>query len=183
MGEIELIDGKELERVIKRIAYEILEKSEDPKNITIVGIQEGGRIPAQRIADLLSEELGEKIPIGFIDITFYRDDLYRRKDVPKPKETFLPFSIDGKEVFVVDDVIETGRTVRAAIDALLDYGRPKRIKLAVVVDKGHRELPIHPDITGRVIEAPPGKEIIVLFNEKDGRDLVVMRDKNASPGS
>ena len=175
-----LIDGDELGRIIKRMAYEVAEKAEDPSNIAIVGVQEGGRVPAERIAGILKEEFGRDISLGLIDITFYRDDLHKRKDPPKPKETKLPFSIDGREVFIVDDVIETGRTVRAAIDAILDYGRPKSIKLAVVVDKGNRELPIHPDIVGRRIEAPPGKEVVVLFREKEGEDKVVLRDKGAS---
>ena len=157
-----------------------MEKAEDPSNIVVVGVQEGGRVPAERISDILKEELGKDVPLGLIDITFYRDDLHKRRDLPRPKETKLPFPIDGKEVFIVDDVIETGRTVRAAIDAIMDYGRPKSIKLAVVVDKGNRELPIHPDIVGRRIEAPPGKEIAVLFRERDGEDKVVLREKGAS---
>ncbi len=179
MGEIKLVDGEELSRIIKRMAYEIIERASDPSGIVILGIREGGSIPAKRIVDIIRNELSKDVPMGLVDITFYRDDISKRKDVPKPKTTILSFPVDGREVFLVDDVIETGRTVRAAIDSVLDYGRPSSIKLAVVVDKGHRELPIHPDVVGRVIEAPPGKEIVVLFREKDGKDLVVLRDKHA----
>ncbi len=182
MGEVRLVDGGELSRILKRMAYEVLERATSPDLVVVLGIREGGTVPAKRIASMLSRELGRDVPLGLVDITFYRDDIATRKGPLKPKETLLPFSVDGKEVFMVDDVIETGRTVRAAIDAVLDYGRPRSIKLAVVVDKGHRELPIHPDIVGRVIEAPPGREIVVLFKEKDGEDAVLLREKeDASP--
>ena len=144
-----VLDGDEMRRTLVRIAHEIVERHEGPGPLALVGIQRRGAVLASRLHALLTDLLGEDIPVGTVDISFYRDDLTTRPDMPEVHATEIGFPIDGATVVIVDDVLYTGRTVRAAIEALFAYGRPARVQLAVLADRGHRELPIRPDYVGK----------------------------------
>ncbi len=167
-----LMDEKEIERTLTRIAHEIVEKNKGVDDICIIGIRRRGDILAERLAQKLEEIEGKKIPVGALDITLYRDDLSTLSVAPIVRKTYIPCDINGKKVIVVDDVIYTGRTVRAALDAIMDYGRPQSIQLVVLVDRGHRELPIHPDFVGKVIPTSKDENVVVLLKEVDGVDAV-----------
>lgn len=169
----EIFDEKAIARTIKRISHEILEKNESTDNLCLVGIKTRGVPLAERISDCIYSIEGKKIPAGIIDITLYRDDLtLAAGDEPNVNETSLPFDIKGKNVILVDDVIYTGRTVRAAMDALIGNGRPSKIQLAVLVDRGHRELPIRPDYVGKNIPTSKDEIVRVSLSESDGTDGV-----------
>ena len=146
----EILDHGEIERAIRRISYEIIEKNKGTDGLIVIGIPTPGPFLAQRICSLIEEVEGVKIPTGSLDITFYRDDIHE-KPKPLPKDTDLPTDIQDKTVVLVDDVLFTGRTIRAALDALADLGRPGSVQLAVVIDRGHRQLPIRPDFVGKNI--------------------------------
>ena len=168
----QLMNKEEIERALKRIAYEIAERNKGVENMCIIGIRRRGDVLAERIARILKEVEGKEIPVGALDITLYRDDLSLLNIAPVVRKTYIPCDITGKRVVIVDDVIYTGRTVRAAIDALMDYGRPQCIQLAVLVDRGHRELPIHPDYVGKVIPTSKDENIAVFLEEVDGTEAV-----------
>jgi pyrimidine operon attenuation protein/uracil phosphoribosyltransferase len=174
-----VLDEDDVRRTLVRVAHEIVEKSArlaEPDPIAVVGIHRRGAILARRLRALLGELLeDEDVPLGAIDIAFYRDDLGRRPDAPVVGETELDFDIDGRTVVLVDDVLFTGRTVRAAIDALFDYGRPARVQLAVLADRGHRELPIRPDYVGKNLPTARNERVDVHVAELDGADEVVIR--------
>lgn len=169
-----LIDEKGLDRTITRLAHEILERNKGTRDLVLVGIRTRGAPLAQRIAQKIKEIEGEDIPLGTLDITLYRDDFRRRLRQPIVQQTDIPFSIDDKNVVLVDDVLYTGRTTRAALDALMDFGRPARIQLAVLVDRGHRELPIKADFVGKNIPTSIGEEVRVHLKEVDGEDCVLL---------
>lgn len=160
----QIMDQVEIDRAIKRIAFEILEKNKGPENILLVGIPTPGPALAERICRHIENVEGIKIPTGSLDITFYRDDIDDRPK-PMPKATDMPGDISGKTIVLVDDVLYTGRTIRAAMDALMDHGRPAKVQLAALVDRGHRELPIRADFVGRNIPTRLHEEVKVLLTE------------------
>jgi pyrimidine operon attenuation protein / uracil phosphoribosyltransferase len=171
-----LLDQDHLQRTLRRIAHEILEKHADLDQLALVGIYTRGVVLAQRLREVI-EQLSElRVPTGALDISFYRDDVGLQRAHPQPvvKATKLDFPIDGRSVVLVDDVLYTGRTIRAAIDALFDYGRPQRVQLAVLVDRGHRELPIRPDYVGKNLPTARSERVNVNLVEIDGADRVVL---------
>ncbi len=170
----EVIDGRGLERTLARLAHEIIERNRGAENLVLIGLHTRGVPIARRLAELIRQIEGMEVPTGVLDVTPYRDDVGRRHEVLKLKTTHLPFDIDGKVVVLVDDVLYTGRTARAALDALMDYGRPARIELAVIVDRGHRELPIKADYIGKVLPTSLGEEVAVRLKEIDGEDGVFL---------
>jgi pyrimidine operon attenuation protein / uracil phosphoribosyltransferase len=169
-----VLDARAMDRTLKRMADEIIELNDGTADLVIVGIQRRGVQLADRIVGLISEREGLTVPRGALDITLYRDDLQTVGPRPLVGPTNLPWELDDKRVVIVDDVLYTGRTVRAALDELADFGRPARIALAVLVDRGGRELPIHPDIVGKKIEITAEERVDVLVEELDGRDAVIV---------
>src|SRR4051812_9051887 len=163
-----------MRRTLVRIAHEVVEKTSEPETLAVVGIHRRGAHLARRLRDLLTDLLGADVPLGAIDIAFYRDDLGQRPDAPVVGETELDFGLDGRTVVLVDDVLYTGRTVRAAVEALFDYGRPARVQLAVLADRGHRELPIRPDYVGKNLPTSRGERVDVRVAELDGVDEVAI---------
>jgi pyrimidine operon attenuation protein/uracil phosphoribosyltransferase len=160
----QIMDHVEMDRAIKRIAFEILEKNKGHEDIILVGIPTPGPALAERICRHIENVEGAKVPTGSLDITFYRDDIDNRPK-PMPKSTEMPGDISGKTIVLVDDVLFTGRTIRAALDALMDHGRPARVQLAALVDRGHRELPIRADFVGRNIPTRLHEKVRVLLTE------------------
>lgn len=180
MNEKALILNKvDILRVIKRISHEILEKNKGSKNLVFIGIQKRGVPLATRIAKNINELEGYSRKIGKLDITFYRDDIAKKVN-PKVEKTDIPFNIDDKDVILVDDVLFTGRSVRAALDAIIDFGRPRTIQLVVLIDRGHRQLPIRADYVGKNIPTSLNETIIVQLVETDERDRVIISEKNNS---
>jgi pyrimidine operon attenuation protein/uracil phosphoribosyltransferase len=164
----------ELDRTMERLTNEIQAQHPDLDQLILVGIRTGGAFLAQRLADKLTRRTSRAVKVGVLDITLYRDDWTQLSHKPLVGKTELPGSIDEQEVVLVDDVLFTGRTVRAALDALIDYGRPRRIELAVLVDRGGRELPIQPDYVGRAIKLPPGQRVNVYLEETGRPDEVAI---------
>jgi pyrimidine operon attenuation protein/uracil phosphoribosyltransferase len=181
----ELMDAERLRRSLLRMTHEILEKHPDSARTVLVGIRTRGVPLAQRLALLIKEAAGQAPPVGALDITLYRDDLTTIAPNPVIQGTEIPVSIDGRTVILLDDVLYTGRTVRAALDELIDFGRPDRIKLAVLVDRGHRELPIRADFVGKQLTTRHDEVVQVRLNETDGEDRVLLleRDVPAAPKS
>ena len=169
-----LLAADDVRRAITRIAHEIVERERDISQLAIVGIRTRGDVLASRLRAALREIEAREVPLGSLDITLYRDDLTRIGYSPTVHRTDIPFSVDDRVVVLVDDVLFTGRTVRAAMDALVDYGRPRAIRLAVLVDRGHRELPIRADFVGKNIATAAGDDVRVRLTESDGRDEVEM---------
>jgi pyrimidine operon attenuation protein/uracil phosphoribosyltransferase len=165
MSEV-LLEPVAIARGLRRVAGEIAEHG-GVKNLALIGIRRGGEPLAHRLASLLGELEGEVPPVGAVDITLYRDDAATALPSPKIGPSHIPFSVDGKRIVLVDDVISTGRTIRAAVDAVLDYGRPRRIELCVLVDRGGRELPIHPDYTVRRVDVAPEARIDVTLENDE----------------
>jgi pyrimidine operon attenuation protein/uracil phosphoribosyltransferase len=175
----ELCDEAGLQRVLRRMAHEIAERHHGGKDVALVGIRTGGLHLAERIQALLAEVEGAEVPLGAVDIALYRDDIFAGLPRPEIGRTELPFSLPGRRVVLVDDVLYTGRTVRAALDALMDYGRPRAVELAVLVDRGHRELPIQADYVGIKAETTAGESVRVMLRELGEPDRVVVLEKNA----
>jgi len=178
MKEKTLLSSKDLERKTTRIVHEILEDNNDNNDIAIVGIKTRGEYLGRRIVEELNTIKKKEIPFGTLDITLYRDDLRNNLALPELKETNIPFNVENKTIILVDDVLFTGRTIRAAIDAVMDFGRPANIKLAVLVDRGLRELPIQADYIGLSIETVSSQKIKVFLKEKDKKDKVVLLYNN-----
>ncbi len=168
-----IMDGDAAERALRRIAHEILETRHTDAELALVGIRTGGDYLAQRLVEIITQIEGSPPLLGLLDITLYRDDLGDRA-MPELKETDLPFDLAGKDVLLVDDVLFTGRTIRAALNALMDFGRPDRVRLAVLVDRGHRELPIRPDIVGKNIPTERRDRVRVRFTPERRVDQVVL---------
>jgi pyrimidine operon attenuation protein/uracil phosphoribosyltransferase len=170
-----VLEAPEMARALKRIAHEILERNKGAADLVIVGVRKRGVPLAERLGSEIAAIEGTRPPVGALDVSFYRDDVHLRPPV-EVSPTVMPFNVDGRTVVLVDDVLYTGRTVRAAIDALVDFGRPRRVELAVLIDRGHRELPIRADFVGKNIPTAVREEVMVLLEETDGRDLVVIAD-------
>jgi len=171
-----IIDAKEMSRMITRVAHEIVERNKGTDNLAIVGIRRRGVPLAERIQEEIKRFEGEEVPMGSLDITFYRDDLEKIAHQPVLSTTDIMFDLEDLVVVLVDDVLYTGRTVRAAMDAIIDYGRPKSIQLAVLVDRGHRELPISPNYVGKNVPTSQREVIGVKVKEIDGQDAVYIRE-------
>lgn len=169
-----VMDSEGIERSLTRISYEILEKNKGVEDLVIIGIQKGGVVLAERIRDKISGIENTKVPIGKLDITLYRDDLLTSSRKPRMGKTDIPFSLDNKKVVLVDDVLFTGRTIRAAMDALIDFGRPRLIQLAVLIDRGHRELPIRADFVGKNLPSSLWEKVNVNVTSEKARDEVVI---------
>lgn len=167
-----LLDEAATKRAIVRISHEILERNKGAENVVLIGILTRGVPLAKRIGRNVESIEGKTLPTGYVDITLYRDDLSEITDMPKVKKTDVPFSVKDKDVVLCDDVLYTGRTARAAMEAVLALGRPKTIQLAVLVDRGHRELPIRADYVGKNIPTAQSEVIAVRFNETDGEECV-----------
>ena len=170
----ELLDNNDINRAIRRMAHEIIEKNKGTENLCLVGIQKGGVILANRLAAEIHAIEGRLIEVGILDISFYRDDLNTKLEQPVVKKTEIPCSLDEKTVVLVDDVLFTGRSIRAAMDALMDFGRPAHIQLAVLIDRGHRELPIRADYAGKNIPTSFNDLIEVQLEENDKNNKVVL---------
>jgi pyrimidine operon attenuation protein/uracil phosphoribosyltransferase len=167
-----LLDARAMSRALQRMAVEILELAHGTDDLVLIGIQRRGVELAERIAKLIEKDEGVSVPRGALDITLYRDDLGTVGPKPVIGETHIPGDLTDKHAVIVDDVLYTGRTVRAALDELTDFGRPKRISLCVLVDRGGRELPIQADIVGKAVKTAPGERVDVQVEELDGRDQV-----------
>ncbi|MHC5267776.1 bifunctional pyr operon transcriptional regulator/uracil phosphoribosyltransferase PyrR [Enterococcus sp. LJL98] len=174
MKSKEVVDALTMKRAITRITYEIIERHHGIENIVLIGIKTRGIFIARRIAQRLKELENTEVPVGELDITLYRDDKKQGLEEAELHDSDIPVSLEGKEVILIDDVLFTGRTIRAALDAIMDFGRPKRIGLAVLVDRGHRELPIRADFVGKNIPTSTKEEIIVEMEELDGKDRIVI---------
>ena len=168
-----VLDRDDMRRTLMRIAHEVVEKNPGGR-VAIVGIHRRGAVLAERLHALTSELLDSPVPLGSVDISFYRDDLAIRASAPVVHATQLEFAVSGRTIVIVDDVLYTGRTVRAAIDVVFDYGRPARVQLAVLVDRGHRELPIRPDYIGKNIPTSQDQRVNVRVEEVDGHDEVTI---------
>jgi pyrimidine operon attenuation protein/uracil phosphoribosyltransferase len=175
-GPTRLLDEGDIRRAVTRIAHEILERNRGAGRLAVVGIAARGDDLARRLAAEVERIEGVSVPVGVLDITFYRDDIGLRAEAPEVHETRIGFDITGATVVLVDDVLYTGRTIRAALDALVDFGRPRAIQLAVLVDRGHRELPIRADYVGKNVPTRKGEDVQVRLAETDGRDEVVLAD-------
>jgi pyrimidine operon attenuation protein / uracil phosphoribosyltransferase len=173
-----LLDEDTMARCISRLSYEIVERDRDLSSLRIVGIRTGGEFLGKRICARIEEIEGIKVPFGVIDITLYRDDIAASDAFPSLKGTDLPFKISGSRIVLVDDVLFTGRTIRAALDAIIDFGRPNKVELAVLIDRGHREVPIRPDYIGKNIPSHYRDSVKVKLKEAGGVDQVYLLEKS-----
>ena len=169
-----VLEEIEMKRILTRIAHEIIERNEGLKGIALIGIRTGGVFLAHRLADRLAKIEGEKIEVGELDITLYRDDFSSMKESKKLSRTTIPFNISNKKIIIVDDVLFTGRTIRAAMDELIDFGRPSEIQLAVLIDRGHRELPIKATYIGKSLPTARIESVKVMLKEYDSTDRVII---------
>ena len=167
-----IMDAQAMGRAVQRIGYEIIERNKGTENVVLIGIQRRGVPLSRRIAEHIERVEGAKVPVGCLDITFYRDDLSLLAEHPVLNGTDIPFVITDRDVVLVDDVLFTGRTARAAMDAIMEVGRARTIQLAVLIDRGHRELPIHADYVGRIINTSKQEHVDVMLAERDGEDSV-----------
>jgi pyrimidine operon attenuation protein/uracil phosphoribosyltransferase len=181
VSEKVVLEHDDLRRTLRRIAHEIAEKNPDSEHLAVVGIHTRGAVLARRLHVFLGELTGAELPIGDLDISFYRDDVGAKSPASQPvvHASHIDFDLSERTVVLVDDVLYTGRTVRAAIEALFDYGRPRRVQLAVLCDRGHRELPIRPDYVGKNLPTARGERVNVRLDETDGTDGVTISE--ASP--
>jgi pyrimidine operon attenuation protein / uracil phosphoribosyltransferase len=169
-----LVDAEGIRRTLTRLAHEIIERNRGSQNLAVVGMRTRGVFIAERLQKLIKEIEGGEVPLGVLDVTLYRDDFRLKFKQPQVQVTHIDFDIDEKNIILVDDVLYTGRTIRAALDALMDLGRPARIQLAVLVDRGHRELPIKPDFVGKNVPTSFGEEVRVRMVEHDGEDAIIL---------
>lgn len=173
-----IMDSDHVRRAVARVAHEILEKNKGTDQLFIVGIRNRGAVLAERIQKAIQDIENVEVPVGILDITLYRDDLTMIANQPVVHETLIDFDIAGKKLILVDDVLFTGRTIRAALDALIDFGRPASIELAVLIDRGHRELPIRADYVGKNVPTAIEQDVKVVLRESDGQeDQVVITER------
>jgi pyrimidine operon attenuation protein / uracil phosphoribosyltransferase len=173
----QLMSASEIDRTLVRLAHEILERTQNLDSLAFIGIRRRGVPLAQRLAKKISDLEGREIPVGILDINLYRDDLSTVGEKPVVSETAISFSVTGKDIILFDDVLYTGRTIRAALDALFDEGRPARVQLCVLIDRGHRELPIEARYVGRMVQTTASEIIEVKFQEIDGIEKVLLVEK------
>lgn len=178
MERKEVVDAVTMKRALTRITYEIIERNKGVSDIVLIGIKTRGIYLAHRLGERLKQLENIEVPVGVLDITLYRDDVDKTDAQPEVKKPDFPFSIEGKHVILVDDVLFTGRTIRAAMDAVMDFGRPRKISLAVLADRGHRELPIRADFVGKNIPTSSSEEIVVEVEEMDGQDRILIEKEN-----
>lgn len=176
----ELLDEAGVRGALSAMADAICTSQLESSQLVLVGIRTGGVYVAQRLRELIAARVGHEVPLGVMDITLYRDDVFNGLAKPVIGSTELPGSIDGRTVVLVDDVLFTGRTTRGALVELMDFGRPEAVKLAVLVDRGHRELPIQPDVVGIKVQTTRAELVSVMFRELDGVDRVVLRERRAA---
>ena len=169
-----LMDEAQIQRAITRISHEIIERNQGLENVCLIGIQRRGVPIASRIRDNLEQIEGIKLPMGILDITFYRDDLSTLSDHPVVNGTHIPFDVNDKKIILVDDVLFTGRTIRSAMENVFDMGRPSLIQLAILIDRGHRQLPFRADYVGKNVPTALSEQIDVELKEVDGRDIVLL---------
>ncbi len=169
-----ILDAEKMQRIVARIAHEIVERNQGTRGLLLVGVQTRGVDLARRLAERLRDIEGPTVPVGVVDITLYRDDLTRIDHQPVVRKTDIPVDVTDRKIVLVDDVLYTGRTVRAAIDAILDHGRPACIQLVVLLDRGHRELPIQADYVGETVATSPDEIVDVRVSERDGRDDAIV---------
>ena len=174
-----LLEAQDIRRALVRIAHEIIERNKGIKNLVFIGIKRRGDFIARRLVEQIKESEGVKLPIGALDITLYRDDLQLVSETPIIEGTNITFDINKKVVILVDDVLFSGRTVRAAIEEILDFGRPKAIQLAVLIDRGHRELPIQADYVGKKVPTTKDELVDVFLKELDGDEFVILHQKGS----
>ena len=177
---ISILNAPAIQRALTRIAHEIAERNENGAEVVLIGIPKVGDVLAQKLSALLAEIWKHPVPVGILDVTMHRDDLDQRV-APNVQPTVIPFDVTGKTVVLVDDVLFSGRTTRAAMDALNDFGRPKKIQLAVLIDRGHRELPIKADFVGKNVPTAPNEKIVVRLDEPGKEDEVVVERQNSKP--
>ena len=176
----QIMNSEEMNRAMTRIAHEVLEKNKGTEKLVFIGIRTGGAVLAKRLQEKIEAIEHKKVPIGLLDITLYRDDLTEIGAQPNVGETEIDFDVNGKKIILVDDVLFSGRTIRCALDALIDFGRPEFIQLAVLIDRGHRELPIKPDYVGKNIPTAKNELVVVKFADGDGEDSVVVVPKGSA---
>jgi pyrimidine operon attenuation protein/uracil phosphoribosyltransferase len=176
-----IADGEEMRRVIQRIAHEIVERNRGTADLALVGIRRRGVPLAERVRKAIHRIEGVEVPLGVLDITLYRDDLRTISPQPLVRSTELPFEIEDRVLVLVDDVLFTGRTVRAALEAIMDYGRPRVIQLAVLVDRGHRELPIRADFVGKNVPTSHRETVTVHLRETDEKDVILIEEQEDEP--
>ena len=176
----QILDGPGISRALTRIAHEILERNKGTDGVVLVGLRSRGIELAHRLSLKIKEIDGVEVPVGALDVTLYRDDLGKVGVQPVVRKTEIPFTVDEKKVVLVDDVLYTGRTIRAAMDSLMDLGRPRLIQLAVLVDRGHRELPVRADYVGKNVPTSQQEQVQVLLEEEDGVDRVVILEPEPS---
>ena len=177
VSKAKILDGAQMRRIVRRMAGELLESNSGVHGLVLVGIRTRGVPLAEGLAQELERMEGTPVPLGSLDITLYRDDLSTIGPQPVVRESHLPLPLEGRVLVLCDDVLYTGRTVRAALDALLDYGRPRRVQLAVLIDRGHRELPIQADVVGKKVPTSAAEVIKVSFESTDGVDKVEILDR------
>lgn len=173
----QILSTQEIKRALYRLTHQILEKDQPSKDLVLIGIQTRGVFLANRIQKIIEEIEKVKVPVGILDITLYRDDLTAIGLKPVVKETKIDFDIGDKTVILVDDVLFTGRTIRAALDQIMDFGRPKKVELLVLIDRGHRELPIRADFVGKNIPTSKKEQVELLLEEVDGEDEAIIKEK------
>jgi pyrimidine operon attenuation protein/uracil phosphoribosyltransferase len=179
----QLMSASEIDRTLVRLAHEILEKTENLNELAFIGIRRRGVPIAQRLAAKIETLESRKVPVGILDINLYRDDLTTVDMAPVVNATEIPFEVQGKDIILTDDVLYTGRTTRAALDALFDHGRPARVSLLVLIDRGHRELPVEARFVGRVVQTTDTEIIEVKFKEIDGMEKVLLAEVDGTPKS
>jgi pyrimidine operon attenuation protein/uracil phosphoribosyltransferase len=176
----QILDGAGISRALTRVAHEILERNKGTDGVVLVGLRSRGIELARRLSKKIKEIERVEVPVGALDVTLYRDDLGKVGVQPVVRKTEIPFTVDGRKVILVDDVLYTGRTIRAALDSLMDLGRPRLIQLAVLVDRGHRELPVRADYVGKNVPTSQQEQVQVLLEEEDGVDRVVILEPEPS---
>ena len=180
LGARQILTEEDVHRAVVRIAHEILERNQGTQDLALIGVRTRGIFLAERLQKQIRSIEHKEIPLGALDITLYRDDLEEIGPHPAVRETELPFDVTGQVTVLVDDVLYTGRTIRAALDAVIDFGRPRAIQLAVLIDRGHRELPIKADYVGKNIPTSLDEEVVVKLKEKDGNDSVWVEKRKIS---